>query len=121
MQFDHKDRIILFRQDGEGAIDRFADLLTLSGNSKNGFTIESSIEDDNSYDDYVLNSFGEIIVKRYENIFDAEQLYQAILEVTSDEFDRWENIDWSWDVIISNLESHHPKFAKELAQLIKEK
>lgn len=113
-----KRRTILFEKYGSGMVDDFTDCLTISENLDGDFVIETSIETDFSDEECKRNAIGEIFVERVENVKNARQLYDAILNVTSDSYGRWENIDWSWSEIIENLELRYPKLASELVQYI---
>lgn len=112
-RFRLEKRIVLFQCAGHGMIDEFTDLLSLSICAKTGkFVVETSIIGDTGEEE--LNALGEIEVKKVNNVTDAAQLYDAILAVTSDDLDRWDNIDWSWEEVIRNIRRVYPKLASEL-------
>ncbi len=109
-------RIILFENEGTGAMDHFVDMISLIRDGKNGFYVETTIAGD-PYD-FPCNAFGEILVGRCDNVSNAEQLFDAINEVTVD--DRWESIELSWDEIVENLRPHFPRLARGLARIVKQ-
>ena len=95
-----ENRIVLVEKKGHGIIDEYVDRISLSGNPNVGFIVEETIEDDLSYDEFKRNAFGEIVCVIAENIFGANDLYEAIHEITSEE--RWNNISWTWEEIFSS-------------------
>lgn len=111
-------RIVLFEKTDYDAVDEFVDQISLTGNLRAGFTVETAIAGD-YYDDFLYNAWGEIPVERRDNEFTAEELVRAIKEVTNDRYDRLENIEWSWNEILENLQNYFPKLTTEITELVK--
>lgn len=109
-------RIVLLSVEGSGMIDSWVDIMSMTGTRKSGFVVETTMAGD-PYDS-PCNAFGEALGERCECPGDAEQLFEAIQTVTHSDI-RWDEIDWSWDEVLSNLRERDPKLSADLSEVLK--
>lgn len=114
-----RKRLILLDADGSGAVDEFTDQIFVTGKLKTGLQVDATISGDN-YGELDVNAYGEIIVESVTGIRNAEELFDAIVSVTSDEYDRWNNIKWKWNTVLENLATRYPKLSVELGIIVGE-
>jgi tetratricopeptide (TPR) repeat protein len=107
-------RLVLFEKAGSGVVDQFVDRISISEEPGHGYVVEATIEDDKSYREYTRNAFGEIVTVTVANLFDAEDILEAIEEITSE--DHWDDKGWTWKETLSNLSIRYPQFAAEIDQ-----
>lgn len=107
-------RLVLFEKAGSGVVDEFVDRISISENPGRGYVVEATIEDDKSYREYTRNAFGEIVTVTAANLYDADDILEAIEEITSE--DHWDNKGWTWKETLSNLSIRYPAYAAEIEQ-----
>jgi tetratricopeptide (TPR) repeat protein len=105
-------RLVLFEKSGSGIMDEFVDRISISEKPGYGYVVEATIEDDKSYREYTRNAFGEIVTVTATNLFDAEDIFEAIEEITSE--DHWDDKGWTWKETLSNLSIRYVTFATEI-------
>lgn len=114
-----QNRLILLEVDGCGAVDEFTDQIFVTGTLKTGLQVDATISGDN-YGELDVNAYGEIKVESITGIRNAEELFDAIVSVTNDEYDRWNNIDWKWNTVLENLATRYPQLSAELGIIVGE-
>jgi len=114
-----QNRLILLEADGCGAVDEFTDRIFVTGTLKEGLQVDATVSGDN-YGELDVNAYGEIKVESVTGIRNAEELFDAIVTATNDQYDRWNNINWKWNTVLENLATRYPKLSAELGIIVGE-